>query len=209
LLNALYQVTVIIGVPSYGLAIIFLTILIKTVLYPLTKKQMQSMAVMQRLAPQVKEIQEKWKQRDPKKMQAMIMDLYKQNNANPLAGCLPLVIQMPILIVLFRTLLSFNYIDEQHASFFWIPSLSVPDPFWILPVLAALTTFLQSKMTMSMTDPTQRMMVIMMPLLIGWISINMPSGMVLYWAMFNVMGIGQQYYINRTVLPAKEGATGK
>ena len=209
LLNMLYQVTVKIGLPSYALAIVILTISIKMILYPLTKKQMQSMVIMQRLQPKITEIQDKWKKRDPKKAQELIMQLYKDNNASPMAGCLPLLIQMPILIALYRTLFGFTYINEAHAGFIWISSLSAKDPLMILPVLAAVTTFLQAKMTMTASDPTQRMMLYMMPLVIGWISLNLPSGMVLYWVVFNIVGMAQQYYINKQTLPLREGATGK
>ena len=214
LLNYLYSFTDSIGMASYALAIILLTVLIKTALYPLTKKQMISMAVMKELQPKVKEIQDKWKQRDPKKMSDMIMALYKENNANPMAGCLPLIIQMPILIALYRALYNFKYINPDHAGFFWIISLSQPDPYYLLPLLAAGTTYLQSRMTMSTSDQTQRMMLYMMPLMIGWISMRIPSGMALYWVMFNLVSIGQQYYINRkylsdTTKPLREGATGK
>ena len=215
LLNYLYQITDKIGFPSYGLAIIFLTILIKMILYPLTKKQMISMAVMKKLQPKVKEIQDKWKERDQKKMSEMIMALYKENNANPLSGCLPLLIQMPILIALYRALFNFEYINADHAGFFWITSLSVRDPYYLMPLLAAATTFLQSKMTISDSDQTQRMMLYMMPLLIGWISMSIPSGMALYWVMFNIVGITQQYYINKryinntTTNPLREDAAGK
>jgi len=218
LLNYLYQVTVTIGFPSYGLAIILLTVLIKTILYPLTKKQMISMAVMKALQPRIKEIQDKWKERDPKKMSEMIMNLYKENNANPLAGCLPLLIQMPILIALYRALFNFDYINEAHAGFIWIASLSERDPFYLMPILAAVTTYFQSKMIMSENDQTQKMLLYMMPLFIGWISATIPSGMALYWVMFNLAGIGQQYYINRNYLnkkiepktePKKEGTTEK
>ena len=213
LLNYLYQVTATIGLPSYGLAIILLTLLIKAILYPLTKKQMLSMAVIKTLQPKVKEIQDKWKERDPKKMSEMIMNLYKENNANPLSGCLPLLIQMPILIALYRALFGFNYINLDHAGFFWITSLSERDPYFLMPLLAAVTTYFQSKMTVSESDQTQKMLLYMMPLMIGWISATIPAGMALYWVMFNLAGIGQQYYINTKYLkktkPLREGATGK
>jgi YidC/Oxa1 family membrane protein insertase len=139
-------------------------------------------------------------------MQTMIMDLYKENNANPMSGCLPLLIQMPILIALYRSLYTFQYITVEHAGFIWIATLSTKDPYYILPVVAAVTTFLQSKMTMSTNDPTQRTMLYMMPLLIGWISISLPAGMVLYWCVFNLVGMAQQYIINRQVKPLREGA---
>ncbi|MCG9966852.1 YidC/Oxa1 family membrane protein insertase [Pelotomaculum terephthalicicum JT] len=209
LMNWLYQLTVQAGVPSYGIAIILLTVLIKMLLYPLTQKQMKSMVVMQRLQPKVKQIQDKWKNKDPKKMQQMIMDLYKENNANPMAGCLPLLIQLPILIALYRSLYAFPFINEAHASFIWVQNLSGTDPYYILPLLAGITTFLQSKMTTSMTDPTQKTMLYMMPLIIVWISATVPAGLALYWVVFNVVGAIQQYFINKQNMPVKEGASGR
>ncbi len=209
LLNWLYQVTVSIGLPSYALAIILLTIIIKTALYPLTQKQMKSILAMQQLQPKIKEIQTKWKNKDPQKMQKLLIELYKEHNVNPAAGCLPLLIQMPILIALYRSLWKFPYINTAHASFIWVESLSGKDPFYILPVLAALTTYLQSKMTTTTNDPTQRMMLYMMPVFIGWISSTLPAGLVLYWVMFNVVSIVQQYFINKQGLVAKGEASGR
>lgn len=209
LLNWLYQFTVIISIPSYGLAIILLTIVIKMVLYPLSYKQMKSMVAMQRIQPKLKEIQNKWKNKDPKKMQQKVMELYQEHNVNPMAGCLPLLIQMPILIALYRSLFGFPYINEAHASFFWVKSLSNTDPYFILPILAGLTTFLQSKMTTSMADPTQRTMLYMMPVFIAWISSTIPAGLALYWVVFNLVGGLQQYFVNKQTLAVKEGASGK
>ncbi|OAT79893.1 YidC/Oxa1 family membrane protein insertase [Desulfotomaculum copahuensis] len=205
LMNWLYQFTVQIHLPNYGLAIILLTILIKMVLYPLTFKQMRSMVAMQQLAPKIKEIQERYKNKDPQKMQQKIMELYREHNVNPMAGCLPLVIQMPILIALYRALLHFNYSNPVHAQFFWINNLSqVGDPFYILPVLAGATTFLQSRMTTNVSDPTQRMMLIIMPVFIAWISATVPAGLALYWVIFNAVGIVQQYFVNRHTRGLKE-----
>jgi len=209
LLNWLYQLTVSIGVPNYGIAIILLTVIVKMALYPLTKKQMKSMVVMQRLQPKVKEIQEKWKNKDPKKMNQMIMDLYRENNANPMAGCLPLLVQLPILLALYKSLFAFPYINEAHASFIWVPSLSSTDPYFILPILAGVTTFLQTKMTTTMTDPTQRTMLYVMPIFIAWISGTVPAGLALYWVVFSVVGAIQQYFINKQTMPVKEGANGR
>lgn len=209
LLNWLYQFTAIIGLPNYGLAIILLTIVIKMALYPLTQKQMKSMMVMKEIQPKMKEIQEKWKNRDQNKMQQKIMQLYKENNVNPMAGCLPLLVQLPILIALYRSLFSFPYINEAHATFIWLSNLSDRDSFFILPILAGVTTFYQTRMTTSMTDPTQRTMLYMMPLFIGWISATVPAGLALYWVTFNVVGIAQQYVVNKQVAPIKEGASGK
>ncbi|MDD4237737.1 MAG: YidC/Oxa1 family membrane protein insertase [Desulfotomaculaceae bacterium] len=206
LLNWLYQLTGSVGVPNYGIAIILLTIIIKTVLYPLTNKQMKSMLAMQQLQPKVKSIQEKWKAKDPQKMQQMIMELYKENNVNPAAGCLPLLVQMPILFALYRSLFSFPYLNEAHASFIWVQNLSARDPYFILPVLAGITTYFQSKMTVTSNDPTQRMMLYTMPIFIAWISGTVPAGLALYWVVFNVVGIIQQFFINKQMLVVKKEA---
>ena len=196
-LNYLYHVTESMGVPSYALAIILLTLLLKLALFPLTQKQMKSMRAMQVLQPKLKEIQEKYKQKDPKKMQELTMQMYKDNKVNPLAGCLPLLVQMPILIALFKALLVFDFKDPEHAGFLWITSLSHTDHLYILPLLAGLTTFMQARLTTSTADQTQRMMLYMMPVFIIWISTTVPSGLVLYWIVFNFAGFAQQYYVNK------------
>lgn len=206
LLNWLYQLTGSAGVPNYGIAIILLTILIKMALYPLTNKQMKSMLSMQQLQPKVKEIQNKWKAKDPQKMQQMIMELYKENNVNPAAGCLPLLVQMPILFALYKSLFAFPYINEAHASFIWVQNLSARDPYFILPVLAGVTTYFQSKMTTTTNDPTQKMMLYTMPVFIAWVSGTVPAGLALYWVVFNVVGIIQQFFINKQMLVVKKEA---
>ena len=208
----LYHVTEAMGIPSYALAIIMLTLLLKLALFPLTQKQMKSMRGMQQIQPKIKEIQEKYKQKDPKKMQEQMMQLYKDHNVNPLAGCLPLLVQMPILIALFKALLVFDFKDPEHAGFLWITSLSHSDHLYILPLLAGLTTFMQARLTTSTADQTQRIMLYMMPILIIWISTTVPSGLVLYWIVFNLAGFAQQYYVNKQptpelkeVVPGSEG----
>ncbi|AGL03979.1 YidC/Oxa1 family membrane protein insertase [Desulfoscipio gibsoniae] len=205
----LYEWTVTLGLPSYGLAIIILTILIKLVLFPLNQKQMVSMKKMQEIQPKLKEIQEKYKNKDPQKMQQKIMEMYKEHNVNPMAGCLPILVQMPILIALYRSLLHIEFKSTEHAGFFWINTLSDKDPFFILPVLAGVTTFMQTRLTTSTADQTQRMMLYMMPVFIAWISTTVPSGLVLYWVMFNILGFTQQLLVNRQVEQAKEGAPSK
>lgn len=207
LMNWLYQFTVTIGIPSYALAIILLTVIIKTALYPLSLKQMRSMVIMQQLAPKIKEIQEKYKNKDPQLMQQKIMEMYKQYNVNPMAGCLPLLVQMPILIALYRALIGFKYLNPAHAHFFWIQSLSIKDPYFILPVIAAVTTYFQSKMTTNTQDQTQRMMLYTMPVFIGWISSTVPAGLALYWVVFNAVGIVQQYFVNKQTKDLKEALT--
>ena len=145
LLNWLYYITETVGIPNYGIAIILLTIIIKMVLYPLSHKQMKSMLAMQQIQPKIKEIQQKYKEKDPKKMQQKMMDLYREHNVNPAAGCLPLLIQMPILIALFRSLISFPYVNTDHDSFIWVQNLSDNDQYYFLPILAGVTTYFQSK----------------------------------------------------------------
>lgn len=214
LLNWFYQLTTQIGWPSYGLAIILFTIVIKVLLYPLTLKQMKSIKMTQLLQPKVKEIQEKYKN-DPQKAQIAIMELYKEHGANPLAGCLPILIQFPIFIALFNALRDFKYLNAVHANFLWV-HLSSKDPYFILPVIAAAATFVQQKMSMSMntsTDPAQesmqKTMLYVMPIMFGWFATQVPSGLALYWVVFNLVGIVQQYFINRQTVVLKEDSVGE
>lgn len=195
-LNVLYSLTEMLGVPSYGLAIILLTVLIKILVYPLTKKQLESMKAMQRIQPQMKKLQEKYKD-NPKVMQQKLMELYQKEGANPMSGCLPMLIQMPILMGMYYTLFSFDY-GGAAPSFLWLPSLSEADPTYALPFLSAATTFLQQKM-MSTGEVNQQMriMMIVMPLFIGWISLQFPAGLVLYWVTMNVVQIIQQWWTNK------------
>lgn len=203
LLETLYGFTVTIGVPNYGLAIILLTIIIKMALLPLTIKQMRSLKVTQQLQPKVKEIQEKYK--DPQKAQQAIMELYKEYGANPLSGCLPLLLQMPIIIALFNSLRNYPYANEAHATFLWISNLSQNDKI-VLPILAVLSTYFLQRMTTNMQDQTQKTMLFVMPLFIGYLSMTFPAGLALYWVVTNIVGAGQQYFINKQVveLPVKE-----
>lgn len=216
LINWLYQLSAAIGVPSYAIAIILLTVLVKVVLYPLTRAQMRSMIALQQIQPEVRKIQEKYK--DRQEQQQKIMELYREKKVNPMAGCLPMLIQLPILIALYRALYTFKYAVPAHAGLFWIPSLSHTDPLYILPVLAGATTYIQSKLTMIKpagaqgapgADQTQKVMLIFMPLFITWISIKLPAGLALYWVTFNVMGSIQQYFINKQLVPAGAPAPAK
>jgi YidC/Oxa1 family membrane protein insertase len=197
LLNWLHGVTSLIGLESYGVAIILLTIIIKTLIYPLTWKQMASMRKTVEIQPKVKELQTKYKN-DPQKLNAEIMELYKKNNVNPAGGCLPIVIQLPIFWALYTTLYRFNIADPSQAHFLWF-NLADKDPFYILALLAAGTTFLQTKLTSpnASTDPTQKTMLYIMPVFFGYISATVPSGLALYWVTMNIVSIVQQLYINR------------
>jgi YidC/Oxa1 family membrane protein insertase len=166
------------------------------------------MKAMQELSPKMKKIQEKYKD-NPQVMQQKIGALYKDAGVNPLAGCLPLLIQMPILMGMYYSLYNFSYPTPESAYFLWMTSMSDPDPLYILPVLSALTTFLQQKMTTTdSNNPQMKMMMFIMPLFIGWISINFPSGLVLYWVTMNVVQIIQQWWMYRgdNAAPKKEAA---
>ncbi len=205
LIQFFYQVSLNLGVASYGLAIILFTITIKLILVPLTLKQARAMKVMQELQPKMQEIQKKYKN-NPQKSQQLIMELYKENNANPFSGCWPILIQMPILFALFRALRVFfdpvhapAYVNLQHAGFLWIQNLGNPDPY-ILPVLVAVGTFLQQKLTAGAAmqqNPNQKMLLYFMPLFIGWISRTFPAALALYWLMYSIGGIAEQWIIRR------------
>ncbi|MBO8170002.1 MAG: membrane protein insertase YidC [Thermoanaerobacteraceae bacterium] len=209
-----YIVTQKIGIPNYGLAIILFTIVVKIVLYPLTYKQMVAMRKMQELQPKIKEIQKKYKN-DPQKSQQAMMELYQKHGANPFSGCWPLLIQMPILIALFTSLRTFfdpmkhpEYVNLVHAKFLWIKNLGEADPF-ILPIIVAVSTFLQQKVTTTSQDQTQKTMLYVMPLFLGWVSRSFPAGLALYWVIFSIVGAIQQVYINRKPTVAKEEASAK
>ncbi|MCQ2559995.1 MAG: YidC/Oxa1 family membrane protein insertase [Clostridia bacterium] len=193
---------------SYVLAIVLLTIIIKTILYPLTLKQMKSMTMMQQLAPELKKIQDRYKGKDPQKLQQKTMELYQKYNVNPLAGCIPLIIQMPILIALYQALR--NYFEDSQAGFLWIKSLGgigwdQGDPYFVIPILAAGSTFLQSKMTMVNQDKNQKMMVYLMPFFILWlVAAVVPVGLGIYWIVFNLVGIAQQHFVNKHTTELKD-----
>ena len=194
-IELLYSITESLGFGSYGLAIILLTIVIKMLLYPLTAKQMQSMKAMQMLQPKLKKIQEKHRD-NPQMMQQKMAELYQNAGVNPLAGCLPMLIQMPILMGMYYALFNFDY-GGVEPSFLWLPSLSQTDPLYILPVLSAFTTFLQQKMSVTESTQQTKMLMIVLPLFIGWISLNFPSGLVLYWVTMNIVQIVQQHWLYR------------
>ena len=194
-ITILYNFTSGVGMPSYGLAIVLMTIIVKLVLYPLSKKQIESTKAMMELQPKMKAIQEKYKD-DKQRLNMELANLYKSEGVNPLAGCLPLLIQMPIMIGIFYGIRDFQYAGS--AAFLWMESISNPDPTYILPVLSALTTFISSKQTMPDTgNPQNKIMLYFMPLFIGYISLSFPAGLVLYWVVMNIMQIAQQTMMNK------------
>lgn len=190
---------------NWGVSIIILTVIINLALLPLRITSMKSALKMQKLQPQMKAIQEKYKKypmRDPKRadMNAEISALYKEHGANPAGGCLPLVIQMPFLFA-FYSMLGVA-LELRQAPFLWLHDLSSPDKLFILPVLIVISTLFVQKMTPSagMDPAQQRMMTIMMPLMLGFFSWSLASGLSLYWVVGNIIAIAQQYVMSRTGL---------
>lgn len=190
-----YNLTVSMGFANYGVAIIVMTVLIKMLLYPLTVKQIRSMKAMSELQPKMKALQEKYKD-DKQKLQTEISNLYKVSGVNPLSGCLPLVVQMPILIAIFYAIRDYQYVGP--TTFLWLADLANPDPTYVLPVISAATTFVQSLQTMPDTSSAQnKMMLYFMPVFIGYISLQFSAGLVLYWIITNLVQILQQWWMAR------------
>ena len=193
------------AVGNYGIAIIIFTIIVKLVMIPLTIKQTKSMKNMQEIQPKIKEIQKKYAN-DKEKMNEKVMALYKEHNVNPFGGCLPLLIQFPIIIGLFTVLRqpeNYGFAREVvESSFLWLPSLSAPDP-WILPLLAGATTYLSSKTMASkggggaQQEGMQKMMLYFFPIMIFWWGRSFPAGLTLYWVVSNLFQTGQQLVINK------------
>jgi YidC/Oxa1 family membrane protein insertase len=195
-------------VPNWGLVIIIFSVLIKLSMHPLSKSQMKSMKKMQKLQPLMDELRTKYKD-DPQKMNQSIMNLYKEYGVNPAGGCLPLLLQMPIMYALYAVFR--GAIELRQASFIgWIKDLSIPDIIYHLPfkmpligiqdisgiaVIMGITMFIQQKMTIK--DPRQKTMVWMMPIMMTFLFNGFPSGLNLYYAVFNVLAIGQQLLINK------------
>jgi len=202
-LDFFYHVTSLAGLENYGLAIILMTIVIKMLLYPLTVKQVRSMKGMQEIQPEMKRLQTKYKN-NPQMLQQEMGKLYKEAGVNPLAGCLPLFAQMPILMGMFYALRDLSYAGDPN--FLWMATLSDPDPYYVLPVLSALTTFIQQKQTTTEMNQQMKMMMVFMPIFIGWISLSFPAGLVLYWVTMNIMQILQQWWMYRGEETAKKGA---
>ena len=192
-----YNLTAAVGFANYGIAIILMTILVKALMYPLTAKQVRSMKAMQDLQPALKKLQKDYKN-NPQLLQQKMAELYKEAGVNPLAGCLPLLIQMPILMGVYYCLYGYSYSGDP--TFLWLTSLSDTGPLYVLPILSALTTYIQQKQTMANNGQDNQQMKIMsymMPLFIGWISLNFPSGLVVYWVTMNLCQIAQQWYMFR------------
>ena len=196
-------------VPNYGWCIILLTLVINFAMFPLKMKSWRSMQKMQKVGPEVRQIQDRYKKysmSDPrkKKMNEEVMAIYSREGINPMGSCLPMLFQMPIWWALWRVLN--GAIELRHAPWmFWIHDLSAKDPFYILPIGMAIMMYLMTKMTpQTTTDPAQQKMMALMPLMFGFFFFNLSSGLNLYMFTSNLVGIGQQVYLNRTEpLPSK------
>ena len=184
---------------NWGWAIILFTLLVKLILFPLSYKGMMSMQKLKDLAPKMKDLKAKYKG-DPAKLNAQMMELYKKNGANPMGGCLPMILQIPVFFALYRVLLN---ADELQGAVWipgWINNLAVADPYYILPVLMGVSMWFQQKITPNnFTDPLQEKIFKWFPVLMAGMFIIMPfpSGLVLYWVVNNTFTIGQQYVINK------------
>ena len=188
-------------VGNYGVAIIILTIIVRLVLFPLTLKGMKSMKRMQQLAPRMKKLQEKYKNNKEKLNQEM-MAMYRKNKVNPLGGCLPMLLQLPVFFALYSSLSS--AVELRHAPFlFWINDLSQPDGLGITPLLRGVSMFFQQKLTpqSAMMDPTQAKIMQMLPIIFTFFTFTFPAGLTIYWLTSNCLSILQQLVLNRIKTP--------
>jgi len=195
-------------VGNYGIAIILLTVVSKVLFYPLTVKSMRSMKAMQTLQPQVNALRSKY-QKDPQALQRETLALYKKHKVNPMGGCLPMVAQIPIFYALYLAL-SVS-VELQNATFLcfgrlfgldlWICDLAAHDPTYVLPVLMGVTMFIQQRLTPTAGDPRQAKMMLVMPFVFTFMFLNLPSGLVLYWTVSNILQIVQQKLMDRPAPP--------
>lgn len=182
---------------NYGWSIILLTVCIKLLFVPLQYKSYKSMKDMQVVQPKMQELQKKYKE-DREKLNRELLKLYKEHKVNPLGGCLPMVMQMPVFIALFNIL--YMTIELRQAPFIlWITDLSVPDPFYVLPILMGASMVLQQKIMPTAMDPTQAKMMLLLPVFLTFIFLNFAAGLVLYWFTNNVLTIAQQFITDRYV----------
>lgn len=184
-------------VQNWGVAIILLTILIKAAFFRLSAAGYRSMAQMRELAPRLQSMKEKFGD-DRQKMQMAMMDLYKKEKINPMGGCFPILIQIPVFIALYWVLL--GSVELRHAPFFgWIKDLSAIDPYFVLPILMGATMIIQTKLNPKPTDPMQAKIMTWMPVVFSVFFFFFPAGLVLYWLVNNVLSIAQQWYVNKMI----------
>jgi YidC/Oxa1 family membrane protein insertase len=188
---------------NYGWAIIMITIVIQILVLPLTLKSLRSVTAMKRIQPIIKDIQTKYKD-NPKRLQVEMLNIYKSQKVNPFGGCLPMLLQLPIFWAFF-TMLRNAYELRNEGWFLWIKDLSASDKFMhfgsfninLLPVIMGLGMFLQQKMTIATSDPTQRKIMYIMPIVFTFMFWSFPSGLVIYWITNNIISMIEQYFITR------------
>jgi YidC/Oxa1 family membrane protein insertase len=184
-------------VNNWGVAIILLTLLIKAAFYPLSAKSYRSMAQMRELAPRLESMKQKFGD-DRQKMQQAMMELYRTEKINPMSGCLPILLQIPVFIALYWMLL--GSVELRHAPFFgWIQDLSAVDPYYILPLIMGASMIIQTKLNPKPTDPIQAKVMTWMPVIFSIFFFFFPAGLVLYWVVNNIISIWQQWYINKSI----------
>jgi YidC/Oxa1 family membrane protein insertase len=184
-------------VQNWGVAIILLTVLIKLAFYPLSAKSYKSMAQMRELAPRLQHLKEKYGD-DRQKLHEAMMNLYKTEKINPMGGCLPILVQIPVFIALYWVLL--GSVEMRQAPFaLWIQDLSAIDPYYVLPILMGITMIIQTKLNPTPPDPIQAKVMMIMPVVFSVFFFFFPAGLVLYWLVNNVLSIAQQWNINRTI----------
>ncbi len=176
---------------EYGLSILVLTIIVRTLILPLTLKQYRSSKAMQALQPEMKKIKEKYKD-NPQKQQEETMKLFQQHQVNPLSGCLPLLVQMPIFIALYNAI--YGNPEIRTHTFLWL-ELGEKDPYYILPIIAAITTFIQSKMMPQQPNNPMQAILLIFPVLIFVMAMSFPAALPLYWIYSNIYTIVQNYFL--------------
>ncbi|WP_457570353.1 membrane protein insertase YidC [Desulfurobacterium sp.] len=182
-------------IPNYGLVIILITLIIKIIMHPLTHKSFESMKKMQVLAPKMEELKKKYS-KDPKKLNEEMMKLYKEEGVNPMGGCLPMILQIPVFFALYEIFL--NAVELKGVSFLWIKDLSTPDPTYILPILMGLSMILQQKLTPS-ANPEQQKIFYVMAIVFTFMFAKFPAGLVLYWMTNNLITAAQNFIINKMI----------
>ncbi|MFA7240179.1 MAG: membrane protein insertase YidC [Sulfuricellaceae bacterium] len=189
------------SVQNWGISIILLTVLIKLAFYPLSAKSYHSMAAMRVVAPKLQKLKDQYGD-DRQRLHQAMMELYKTEKINPLGGCLPIVVQMPVFIALYWVLL--YSVEMRQAPFMgWIQDLSAPDPYYVLPIIMGITMIIQTKLNPTPTDPIQAKVMMIMPVAFSVFFFFFPAGLVLYWLVNNILSIAQQWQINRSVERAK------
>jgi len=184
-------------VQNWGIAIILVTLVVKALFFKLSAASYRSMANMRRVAPKLKTLKEQHGD-DRQKMSAAMMDLYKKEKINPLGGCLPILVQMPVFIALYWVLL--ESVQLRHAPFmFWITDMSVKDPLFILPILMGISMFIQMQLNPAPPDPMQAKIMKIMPIMMTVFFLWFPAGLVLYWLVNNILSISQQWVITRQI----------